>query len=229
MERTGRIGDAVPGSPWNVAAIATAFAALVLLPGCRQDEVTHARVPKQAEAPTAAAGASVGTPGLPSGMPPPGVPGAPGAGVEAPPVPRGAGALRWTLPEGWTETGASAMRFATLKLPVAGKVDVSVVVLPGPAGGELANVNRWRGQIGLPPIDEAALAAARRTLRSKAGPVSVFDFTSDGQVKSRMIAGLISTSGNTWFVKMVGDAGPVGTAQPEFTRLLESLRLGQAD
>jgi hypothetical protein len=121
------------------------------------------------------------------------------------------------------------MRYATLRAPVEGRLDVSVVVLPGPAGGELANVNRWRSQIGLPPLDDAGLGAARKRLTSRAGPVSVFDFTSEGQARSRMIAGLLTVGGSTWFVKMVGDAGPVGTAQPDFTRLLESLRLGKAD
>jgi hypothetical protein len=112
-----------------------------------------------------------------------------------------------------------------LKPGVAGKIDGSVVVLPGPAGGELQNVNRWRGQIGLGAIDEAALAAARRPLPTKAGKVSVFDFTSDGQAKSRVIAGLLEAGGSTWFVKLTGDAGAVDAARPDFMKLLESLRL----
>jgi len=207
------------GSPARRTVVAAAALA-GMLAGCSRDDVSHARVPKVA---------ATAVPGAPAGMPAAGVPGAPGGGVEAPPAPQGASALAWTLPRGWTESGPSSMRHATLKAPVEGRLDISVVVLPGPAGGELANVNRWRNQIGLPPLDEAALGAARKTVRSKAGPVSVFDFTGEGQAKSRMIAGLLAVGGNTWFVKMVGDAGPVGTAKPDFTRLLESLRLGNAD
>ncbi len=100
------------------------------------------------------------------------------------------------------------------------------MVLPGAAGGELANVNRWRGQIGLGPIDEPALAAARKVVKTKAGALNVYDFTSGGQTKSRMVAGLISTpDGNTWFLKLTGDADPVAKAKPDFMRILESLRL----
>jgi hypothetical protein len=41
-----------------------------------------------------------------------------------------------------------------------------------------------------------------------------------------MVAGLISTpDGNTWFLKLTGDAGPVAKAKPDFMRILESLRL----
>jgi hypothetical protein len=118
------------------------------------------------------------------------------------------------------------MRFATLNPPGPGKIELSVVCLPGMAGGEQANVNRWRGQIGLEPLDEAALAAARKTVKSKAGPVAVFDFTSQGQVQSRMLAGTLTTKdGNTWFLKLVGDAAPVGKARADYLRFLETLHL----
>src|SRR5207302_7349661 len=49
------------------------------------------------------------------------------------------------------QLAAKGVRFATLKPAVDGQIDISVVVLPGPAGGELAIVNRWRDQVGLPP------------------------------------------------------------------------------
>jgi hypothetical protein len=69
------------------------------------------------------------------------------------------------------------MRYATLKAPVDGRIDVSVTVLPGEAGGELANVNSWRGQIGLrrwtPRLPR------RGSHRTKRGTVSIYDFTND--------------------------------------------------
>ncbi len=121
------------------------------------------------------------------------------------------------------------MRYATLRAPVDGRLDISVTVLPGPAGGELANVNRWRGQIGLPSLDEAALVAARKALRTRAGPVSLYDFTSAGEKKSRVVAGLALVDGNTWFIKMTGDASAVEKAHADFLRIVESLRLDTAN
>lgn len=194
-----------------------ALAALALCLACDREHVTHARVPK--EAPEAAAQASP-HPAMRKEA------AAPEAGIPAPPATAPGGGLKWTLPEGWSESRTGGIRYATLTTPVRGKVDVSVVVLSGAAGGELANVNRWRGQIGLPPLDEASLAAQRRKVVTKAGPVAVFDFTSEGDVKSRVVAGLLSApDGNTWFLKMVGDAAPVGQAKPDFLRLMETLRL----
>jgi hypothetical protein len=100
----------------------------------------------------------------------------PGSGmpnIDPPPTPTGADALAWKLPKGWTEARAGGMRFATLKPSTPGKVDVSVVMLPGAAGGELPNVNRWRGQIGLPPVDEASRAQLRKEVKSKAGAYAI--------------------------------------------------------
>ena len=189
---------------------------LASLVGCRPEGVSHFRVPKEAATAPSADPHDHG-----DAMP------APAAAPESAPGQAGAKApLKWSLPKGWSEAPGDGMRFATFKTPIAGRLEATVVVLPGPAGGELANVNRWRGQIQLGPIDEKTLAAARVVVKSKAGSVNAYDFTSDGQPKSRLVAGLISTpDGNTWFLKLTGDADPVAKAKPDFMRILESLRL----
>jgi hypothetical protein len=215
-------------STWRPAG-ALALALLFAGSGCDRDQVSRTAVapapPAQAQAPAMPAAPAQGQ--IPV-MPPPGMPGAmPGGAVPQPPHPTGQGALQWVLPKGWTESPASGMRFATLNPPGPGKVELSVVVLPGPAGGELANVNRWRGQIGLAPLEETALGLARKAVKSKAGTVAVYDFTSEGDVKTRMVTGLLATEdGNTWFLKLMGDAEPVGRAKPAFMKMLETLRLG---
>ena len=207
-------------SPSALSALALTAGVMFML-GCDRDQVSHASPVQTAPAPQSA-----------PGMPPPGMPpaGAPGgmAGTQLPPPPRptGNGALKWSAPKGWTETQGSGMRFATLTPPGGGKAELAVVVLPGAAGGEPANVNRWRGQIGLQPLDDNALAGLRKAVKCKAGTVSLYDFTSEGQVKSRMISGLLATSdGNTWFLKLTGDAEAVGKAKADFMRFLESLHL----
>jgi len=143
--------------------------------------------------------------------------------LPPPTMPAGAETLAWDLPKGWTEARAGGMRLATLKPPVAGKVDVSVIMIPGEAGGELGNVNRWRGQIGLSPVDEAARAQMRKEVKSKAGAVSLYDFSGEGESKQHMIAGLLFVDGRSWFVKMVGDDAPVAASRADFVKLLETL------
>ena len=202
-----------PG-PGHLGSFLLAGAVLASL-GCQRESVARYKVPK--EVPFTA----------PAPPPPPtGMSSRPGAAPATPAPGPAAGGLKWALPKGWTQEPGEGMRFATLKPPMAGRLEITVVVLPGPAGGELANVNRWRGQIDLAPLDEAALAKARTVLKTRAGAVNVYDFTSDAKGKSRMVAGYITTpDGNTWFLKLSGDASLAAKARPDFMRILESLSL----
>jgi hypothetical protein len=76
------------------------------------------------------------------------------------------GEARWVLPAGWTEEKASKDRRATLRLGDGQpRLELSIVRLPGMAGGVLANVNRWRGQMGFPPLSDAEVAGETERLQ----------------------------------------------------------------
>src|ERR1022692_3411765 len=68
--------------------------------------------------------------------------------------------LKWIVPAGWVEVAPGEMRLAsfTIKGQNSKQADVSVVTLPGNAGGDINNVNRWRGQLSLPPVTAEALS-----------------------------------------------------------------------
>jgi hypothetical protein len=138
-------------------------------------------------------------------------------------MPSAGEALQWTLPPGGVSEKASGMRVATLRPAADSKVDVSVIRLPGPAGGELSNVNRWRGQLSLAPIDEAERTKSRKEVKSPAGAVSIYEFGNDS-TKQRMVAGLLMVDGNSWFIKMTGDSADVVASRGAFETLIASLR-----
>lgn len=172
--------------------------ALFALAACEKDRIETRRVPKEDAAPLLAA---------------------------APETAPAAGRLRWTVPPGWTEKAGGGMRAATFELPAGpGKAEVTVVALPGDVGGELANVNRWRGQISLPPLAEGQLDGVRAETRCALGTVSVYDFTGEGAKKTRLVAGMIRVSGTMWFFKLMGDEPAVAAAKPAFLKLLASLK-----
>lgn len=60
----------------------------------------------------------------------------------------------WELPEGWTEQTGSGMRLATIVVPTVGTpIELSVIGLPSRGEWDAyvrTNVDRWRGQMGLP-------------------------------------------------------------------------------
>ena len=75
----------------------------------------------------------------------------------------------WTVPEGWQQAAGTAMRFATLRFGPS-DAPLELTVIPLATAGEsqaaytLENVNRWRGQLGLPAIEMAALADETETI-----------------------------------------------------------------
>ena len=133
--------------------------------------------------------------------------------------------LRWTAPDGWKEIEGDGMRVASFELPkTEGKAEAAVVALSGDGGGELANVNRWRGQLALSPISEADLSSARAVVKTRLGKAFVYDFTGSGRNKTRLVVGMIPVSGTTWFFKLMGDEKAVAAAKPAFLKLLAGLK-----
>lgn len=147
---------------------------------------------------------------------------------DAPATPPGDGQVTWKLPEGWKVSNGSSARYATLSVTGADGAtgEVAVTHFPGDVGGDLANVNRWRGQIGLQPIDEAALAASVTQVTAGPKTIKVMDATGP---QNRCAAGWMAHGGETWFFKFTGPEGLVGAEKPKFTAFLESIRFNSPE
>lgn len=150
---------------------------------------------------------------------------APGDGTTAATPAGSAAKVVWTLPENWKNVAsAQAMRVATID---AGGVEVSVTAFPGAVGGTLANINRWRGQMGLDPVGEGDLAGLLRSSRHGGTEVSQLSMTGkDGRVMLAAI--VVPGDGQTWFVKATTDAPKASAMRAVFEKFAESFRLGRA-
>ncbi len=150
-----------------------------------------------------------------------------------PPIEPSQGApLQYTLPPNWQEKPLSPMRLASFKAvaPNGKETDVSVVSLPGMAGGDLANVNRWRGQVNLGPIDEDTLAKTAEHVKGNGHDYLVVDLVSDApmgdkQEKERILAAILDESDHSWFIKMIGEDAAVESQKSAFTDFLRSLKI----
>lgn len=129
----------------------------------------------------------------------------------------------WTVPEGWMEQPASDMRVGSFQAKAANNelVDISIVSLSGQAGGMLANVNRWRGQIQLPPIEEKDLSHESKLITVGGRQM---DWIEMANQKRRIIAAVYEHQGQTWFFKMSGDDAAVNTVKSDFREFLSNLR-----
>lgn len=76
--------------------------------------------------------------------------------------------VEWAVPEGWQKEKDRPGRQATFHMgPKDDPAEMTVVALGAQAGSLLANVNRWRGQIGLKSTDENGLEKATRPVEIK--------------------------------------------------------------
>lgn len=152
-------------------------------------------------------------PNMPSGHP----------DISNSPSDSGAKKLQWNVPSGWKTAPVTSMRYASFSVP--GKngeaADMSVVDLPGEAGSDLDNVNRWHGQIGLPPVDDAGLQTLIVEIKGKSGAFSEVDMTSP---KARTLAAWIRVDGHTWFFKLNGPDKLVESEKEKFAKFLQSVQ-----
>jgi hypothetical protein len=165
----------------------------------------------------------------PGVTPPPGATLTPPAAVTpaTPAAPAGSaagdGSLTWQVPAGWTLAPPSGSRYATFTIAGTGdaKAELAVTHFPGDVGGDLANVNRWRQQVALPPIDEAALAPLVTKVTAGPKTLSLIDVTGP---QTRCAAGWTRHGAETWFFKFSGPDALIGAEKAKFTAFLESVR-----
>ena len=141
----------------------------------------------------------------------------------APPQTTTAPPIKWTTPEGWTEIPPSSMRYASFSAPAdeGGKIDISVVTFPGDGGSDADNVNRWRGQMGLAPVDANAVTSQVAALKTEDTTFSTTDIVGN---KTRTIAAWARRDGRVWFFKATGPNAAVEKERPNFVKFIESVR-----
>lgn len=136
---------------------------------------------------------------------------------------------KWNIPADWTETQPGPMIFRSFSVAKGGaSAMVTVSTFPGTMGGPLANVNRWRGQMTLPPIEQDQLASVTKTFEIAAGNALMVDFTGTdaktGQ-PARLLAVMVARGDNMWFFKMLGDSKVVGDEKESFIKFVQTVQV----
>jgi len=139
----------------------------------------------------------------------------------------------WSVPSDWKEQPAS--QFLLAKFLIAGnggaRAEVNVSVLGGEGGGLLANVNRWRGQLGLTPIGEMDLPGQASPVDVAGGKAVIVDLSGTdaktGQ-KARLIGAVVPQAEQTWFYKLMGDEQLVAAQKEAFMKFLRSAKYSDA-
>lgn len=211
------------------------FVGLLMLGACHDPKIAAYRVPKDADAPAQASAAH----GSELPMPPAAEPAPAAAPAPAPAMPAGmpgsdqtfattSGAeLSWTAPAGWQSKKVGSMRKATFELagPGGATAELAITAFPGDVGGEIANVNRWRGQTGLDPLSDTAAAAAIQRLEVNGLKIGVVDCVDSASPEAMHLLGaMVPYDGSTWFFKLVGPDAVVTSQKAAFLAFLKTLK-----
>lgn len=151
-------------------------------------------------------------------------------------MPRGSAtpSLSYTIPEGWVEdaAGGGGFRAATLRVTQGDKqAEITVIPLGAQSGSLLENVNRWRSQIDLGPVEETGLKQLVRSIpvgEAQAVYVTIIGPESAGNKRQGMLAAVLPHDGRTWYFKMLGPAELVENQKSAFESFLSSVRFAEA-
>ena len=133
------------------------------------------------------------------------------------------GMPQWTAPADWKSQPPGQMVLASYTAggDAAGKATVSISAFPGDVGGLLANVNRWRRQVGLGEIAEADLEKTVSAMETAGGNARLVDLSG---ANTRVVGAIVPHAGQTWFYKMTGSEKIVGQQKEAFIQFVQTVK-----
>jgi hypothetical protein len=131
------------------------------------------------------------------------------------------------VPANWTEKAPGPMILRAFTVTGdGGQAEVTISRFPGATGGMLPNVNRWRGQLGLPPIAAADPKEGVEMVevggKKDAYLVDVKGTNARSGKPARLVALGVPYKGETWFFKLLGDEAVVAKEKDAFVKFVVS-------
>lgn len=222
-------------SVWAImrsAFVTLAGLTALALAGCQKDDIASYRVPKEKEPERKMpkdhvhAGITPGQAPAPTTPAPTTAPA--GSSMASTPVATASGSgLAWKGPAHWEEKPASGMRKGTFVVAGDGATaELAITAFPGDVGGEVANVNRWRGQVQLAPQSPEEVQAAIQRIEANGLKIGVVDMTGTGAdgKPSRTIGAMVPHGGATWFFKLSGPAALLEKEKGAFLDYVKTIK-----
>jgi hypothetical protein len=132
---------------------------------------------------------------------------------------------RWNVPSNWEEKTPGAMLFKSFSITDNGGATAAVTIsfFQGAMGGVLANINRWRGQIGVAPVADDQMVGIASNLDTAGGTATLVDFEGAGaKAGQRMVGVMLPHGENTWFYKLLGDKALVAKEKDSFVNFVKT-------
>jgi hypothetical protein len=224
-------------SQLNAFFLAAAFVVALAASGCKpqsDDSIRVEQVPKEVESAPVAANLSAelpaGHPAISDGTAAPTMAGPTGGMAALPGMAEFTAATptpKWSAPAEWAAEALTATRKGSWRAPAnaaaAQQAEISVSVFEGQLGGLLANVNRWRGKVGLTAdLTEEHLGdnVQNLTLNGRAAQLVSLDGP-DGQSLDGV---LVFMPDKVWSLLLSGPTDAVKSERPAFRAFLDSIQ-----
>lgn len=148
--------------------------------------------------------------------------------------------LKYELPDGWQTLPAKGIRKAAFRVANDGREAIVTVTAFSTAAGPmivdpLANVNRWRSEVGLEPLAEDGLSTAAEPTQVdslQAIYVEAIPDVKEGEEQPSdrgTLAAMAIDSDVVWFFKITGDRDLIAAQRDQFKSLLKSVQFTARD
>ena len=132
--------------------------------------------------------------------------------------------VTYDRPDGWRQEGRRPMRLATFTVERDEQKIEIVLSQLGPNAGTLEmNVNRWRGQLGLPKAEEAAIKSDLRSIEVE-GKASDYLQIAAEDTNEVIFVVIVKRPDLTLFVKLTGDRSLAEAETANFEKFARSIR-----
>jgi hypothetical protein len=140
--------------------------------------------------------------------------------IEAPSAPStvSRGPLSYQIPSGWQEQPASGMRVATIKI---GEAELTIIPLAAAAGDLVANVNRWRGQVGLDSRSSVQIEQDCPVIDLGGTPGRLVELV--GTTGQSMLGVIAVRDDKAWFVKLLAPSSIVVEEKENFRSFIQTI------
>lgn len=128
--------------------------------------------------------------------------------------------ITWTAPDGWKELPADQFRFAAFQAGDDPGLVVTIIPM-SPNQAILPNINRWEGQIGLPPSSEAEANAKVKFVEVAGAQIATLDLIGE---KQSIAVAFAEQPEHTWYFKMQGERDKLAAQRANFDKFVQSVR-----